>query len=103
MMNDSSAKAAETVSFLIPIGWCLCTTALCTSRLMRFEGWSFKETLKYTTMAQTTGILAGLVGIGGGLIFSPFFLVTGLDPAIAVATSATCVIFTPRRRPSSIY
>ena len=50
---------------------------------------------------------AGLVGIGGqeikvaglhgarlcagGLIFSPFFLLMGVDPSVAVATSSTCV------------
>jgi len=45
-------------------------------------------------MGVTTGCLAGLVGIGGGLIFSPFFLVLGVDPHVAVATSSTCVIFT---------
>merc|ERR1719253_1432807 len=45
-------------------------------------------------MAVLTGCLAGLVGIGGGLIFSPVFIEMGLDPHIAVATSATCVIFT---------
>merc|ERR1719387_1386327 len=45
-------------------------------------------------MAFITGALSGLVGIGGGLIFSPFFLVSGVEPAVAVATSSTCVIFT---------
>merc|ERR1719420_2204195 len=39
-------------------------------------------------------VLAGLIGIGGGLIFSPFLVVSGVEPAVAVATSATCVIFT---------
>lgn len=48
----------------------------------------------YILMATVTGCLAGLVGIGGGLIFSPVFIQMGLDPHIAVATSATCVIFT---------
>merc|ERR1719191_17145 len=32
--------------------------------------------------------------IGGGLIFSPFFLLMGVDPSVAVATSSTCVVFT---------
>jgi len=41
-----------------------------------------------------TGILAGLVGIGGGLIFSPFFVVLGMNPGVAVATSTFCVLFT---------
>merc|ERR1719194_235944 len=45
-------------------------------------------------MSVGTGCLAGLVGIGGGLIFSPFFLISGVEPAVAVATSSTCVIFT---------
>jgi uncharacterized membrane protein YfcA len=48
----------------------------------------------YIFMATATGCLAGLVGIGGGLIFSPVFIEMGLDVHVAVATSATCVIFT---------
>jgi len=48
----------------------------------------------YVLMSSVTGCLAGLVGIGGGLIFCPVFIEMGLDPHIAVATSATCVIFT---------
>jgi len=45
-------------------------------------------------MAFVTGALAGMVGIGGGLIFSPFFIMMSMDPATAVATSTTCVLFT---------
>jgi len=41
-----------------------------------------------------TGCLSGLVGIGGGLIFSPFFLLMDIEPSIAVATSSTAVLFT---------
>merc|ERR1712032_1015407 len=52
------------------------------------------EIVKYSAMAAFTGCFAGLVGIGGGLIFSPFFLAMGLDPSVAVATSSTCVLFT---------
>merc|ERR1719163_2407788 len=48
----------------------------------------------YIAMSLITGALAGLVGIGGGLIFSPVFIQMGVDPHIAVATSSTCVIFT---------
>lgn len=48
----------------------------------------------YVFMATLTGALAGLVGIGGGLIFSPVFIQMRIDPHIAVASSATCVIFT---------
>merc|ERR1719265_2363000 len=58
------------------------------------QGWPLSKIIMYQTMALVTGLLAALVGIGGGLIFSPFLLVTGVEPAVAVATSATCVIFT---------
>merc|ERR1740121_1789970 len=51
------------------------------------------DILSYQVMAVSTGLLAGLVGVGGGLIFSPF-LVMGMDPSVAVATSSTCVLFT---------
>merc|ERR1719401_2411554 len=57
------------------------------------QGWRAKEPLAYQVMALCTGILAGLVGIGGGLVYSPFFLFMELEPAVAVATSSTCVIF----------
>jgi uncharacterized membrane protein YfcA len=52
------------------------------------------ESLRYSIMAFVTGVLAGLVGIGGGLIFSPFMVWSGLNPHVAVATSTFCVIFT---------
>merc|ERR1719183_2666770 len=58
------------------------------------EGWNMREVALYQFMGVSTGCLAGLVGIGGGLIFSPFFLVLGIEPSVAVATSSTCVIFT---------
>merc|ERR1719272_685563 len=65
------------------------------SRLCILQGgWLPKDVIKYQAMALGTGCLAGLVGIGGGLIFSPFFLLMGVDPAVAVATSSTCVVFT---------
>merc|ERR550514_908258 len=56
--------------------------------------WNLQDVIKYNIMGLVTGCLAGLVGIGGGLIFSPFFLLMNVDPAVAVATSSTCVIFT---------
>jgi len=52
------------------------------------------DRMTYATMALVTGILAGLVGIGGGLIFSPFMIAMGVNPHVAVATSTFCVIFT---------
>merc|ERR1719329_1089492 len=69
----------------------LCCT---TSRSEEEGAWPTHEVLKYQAVSACTGCLAGLVGIGGGLIFSPFFLLMGVEPAVAVATSSTCVIFT---------
>ncbi|CAD7935732.1 unnamed protein product [Amoebophrya sp. A25] len=50
--------------------------------------------LVFPFVATFAGVCSGLFGIGGGLIFSPFFLYMQVDPTIAVATSASCVIFT---------
>merc|ERR1719491_958826 len=58
------------------------------------EQWKLKQVLLYCLMAVLTGCCAGLVGIGGGLVFSPFILMMSGDPTVAVATSSTCVIFT---------
>ena len=38
------------------------------------------------------GGLAGLLGLGGGLIFSPLFLLLGLEPAQALATSTMAIV-----------
>merc|ERR1719181_71555 len=61
---------------------------------MNQEGWSTTTVAAYSSMSLLTGCFAGLVGIGGGLVFSPFMLWMGVHPSIAVATSSTCVIFT---------
>lgn len=76
-------------------------TFLCFSMMIYYgrdvcknEGWNLSGVVAFQLMGALTGMLAGLVGVGGGLIFAPFFLLSGLDPSIAVATSSTCVIFT---------
>jgi uncharacterized membrane protein YfcA len=93
VMNSSLALFIGIFSFLFPLAIAASVGAVNTVRLCK-DGWSVPETLKYSFMAFITGALSGLVGIGGGLIFSPFFLVSGVEPAVAVATSSTCVIFT---------
>merc|ERR1719324_974336 len=50
--------------------------------------------LGYSGIGFIAGILAGLVGVGGGLIFAPAFLGMGLDSSITVATSTFCILFT---------
>ena len=39
-----------------------------------------------------TGLLSGILGIGGGLIFSPLMLLLGLDPLHALATSTLAIV-----------
>ncbi|MCP9849295.1 sulfite exporter TauE/SafE family protein [Cyanobium sp. Morenito 9A2] len=38
------------------------------------------------------GLLSGVLGIGGGLVFSPLLLVMGLDPHQAMATSTLAIL-----------
>lgn len=90
----SHGDAILFVSLLVPLFLCTTVTALFTHQCVTAEEWDMGNALFFETMAVLTGCLAGLVGIGGGLIFGPFFLLMGVEPAVAVATSSTCVIFT---------
>lgn len=94
MSSAGGARFVRGFSFLFPLLVCAAVLTYYTSLLITREGWRLMEALQYSLMAICTGCLAGLIGIGGGLIFSPFFLIMGLDPAVAVASSSTCVIFT---------
>merc|ERR1719159_2417785 len=79
---------------VVPVSICVGIGVYFAQDLHKNQAWPISKILTYQAMALVTGCLAGLVGIGGGLIFSPFLLVFGVEPATAVATSATCVIFT---------
>jgi len=41
-----------------------------------------------------TGLFAGLLGIGGGLVIVPLLLELGLFPLMVSTTSSFCVLFT---------
>jgi uncharacterized membrane protein YfcA len=94
VMGGTEAHWVLSGALFVPTILCLGVMVHYGSFAMINEGWSVGEVLKYEAMSVCTGCLAGLVGIGGGLIFSPFFLLMGVEPAVAVATSSTCVIFT---------
>lgn len=94
MMTDGPEQLLKTVFIASPVAACLiaaCYFGFCEAM---HKGRPMLEVLMYQGIGGVTGILAGLLGIGGGLIFSPFFLLVGIEPAVAVATSSTCVIFT---------
>lgn len=78
----------------LPISICIMLLTGYTRKLVASEGWTLQQAGAYMGMSFFTGCFAGLVGIGGGLVFSPFMLWMGVEPSIAVATSSTCVIFT---------
>lgn len=86
-----SVKSAVTA---VPLLSCLLASGWTGNYVRSRAGWAVSDVFKYQAMGLATGLFAGLVGIGGGLIFSPFFLLAGMDPASAVATSSTCVLFT---------
>lgn len=43
-------------------------------------------------LGGATGVLAGLFGIGGGFILTPLLIFMGVEPAVAVATSACQIV-----------
>ena len=43
-------------------------------------------------MGLLAGLLAGLLGIGGGLVFAPLLLLSGLGPHQALATSTLAIV-----------
>lgn len=93
MSSGRAAIACQSVMVGIPVFACGVLSFFAV-RQATATGWPMQRIVAFQSMGLVTGCLAGLVGIGGGLIFSPFFLMVGMSPEIAVATSATCIIFT---------
>jgi uncharacterized membrane protein YfcA len=56
--------------------------------------WTTEIILKYPIYSFFGGMMAGLLGIGGGLIFGPLLLDLGLNPIVSTATSNFLVLFT---------
>ncbi len=50
------------------------------------------ETLILVSLGLLAGLLSGLLGIGGGLVFSPILLLLGLPPHVALATSTVAIV-----------
>eukprot|EP00486_Rosalina_sp_Unknown_P005009 CAMPEP_0201574654 /NCGR_PEP_ID=MMETSP0190_2-20130828/19296_1 /ASSEMBLY_ACC=CAM_ASM_000263 /TAXON_ID=37353 /ORGANISM="Rosalina sp." /LENGTH=320 /DNA_ID=CAMNT_0048003221 /DNA_START=761 /DNA_END=1723 /DNA_ORIENTATION=- len=56
--------------------------------------WNIKRSIIYPSIGALSGLLGGLLGIGGGMIVSPLLLELGVLPRVASATSAVAVLMT---------
>mmetsp|Transcript_79479 Transcript_79479/g.224788 ORF Transcript_79479/g.224788 Transcript_79479/m.224788 type:complete len:530 (+) Transcript_79479:87-1676(+) len=92
--NRAAARALWLLAVIVPLGFCATVASYYGFLLVSHERWRPCQVVSYCLMAVGSGVLAGLCGIGGGLIFAPFFLLMGVHPSVAVASSSTCVIFT---------
>lgn len=94
LRDPRATDLIRTAVIVVPMLSCVLVGGWAANVVRSRSGWSVSQIFTYQAMGLITGLFAGLVGVGGGLIFSPFFLLTGMDPAVAVATSSTCVLFT---------
>lgn len=56
--------------------------------------WDFPKTRFYSFFTFVAGIVAGLIGIGGGMVLGPLMLVMGIYPRVSTATTATMIVLT---------
>jgi len=56
--------------------------------------WSENNTLTYPCVAILAGLIAGMFGIGGGIINGPLMVELGYEPSVAAATGATMLLLT---------
>jgi uncharacterized membrane protein YfcA len=56
--------------------------------------WDFSKTRFYAFFTFVAGIVAGLIGVGGGMVLGPLMLVMGIHPRVSTATTATMIVLT---------
>ena len=56
--------------------------------------WDAKKLYFYSFFTFLAGIVAGLIGIGGGMVLGPLMLVMGINPRVSTATTATMILLT---------
>jgi uncharacterized membrane protein YfcA len=59
----------------------------------RAGGWTRAQFFATAAAAGGAGVVAGVVGLGGGFLLSPLLLELGVHPQAAAATSGLCVLF----------
>jgi len=55
--------------------------------------WNETTTIKYPSFSVIAGLIAGLFGLGGGLVYGPLMLGLDVHPAVASATCACMILF----------
>lgn len=56
--------------------------------------WDSWNTIKYPLICAIAGLLAGLFGVGGGIVKGPLMLEMGIMPAVAAASAAAMILYT---------
>ena len=56
--------------------------------------WTNQNVIVYPTICSLAGIVAGMFGVGGGVIKGPLLLEMGLLPEVTAATTTTMILFT---------
>ena len=56
--------------------------------------WDLSKLRFYATFTLIAGIVAGLIGIGGGMVLGPLMMVMGIHPLVSSATTATMIVLT---------
>lgn len=56
--------------------------------------WDATQLRLYASFTFLAGIVAGLIGVGGGMILGPTMLVMGIHPRVSSATTATMILLT---------
>jgi len=56
--------------------------------------WNAENTVKYPIVCALAGLMAGLFGVGGGIVKGPLMLEMGVMPAVASASAAAMILFT---------
>mmetsp|Transcript_95634 Transcript_95634/g.143269 ORF Transcript_95634/g.143269 Transcript_95634/m.143269 type:complete len:594 (+) Transcript_95634:205-1986(+) len=56
--------------------------------------WDYSKTRFYAAFTFMAGIVAGLIGIGGGMVLGPLMLIMNVHPRVSSATTATMIVLT---------
>lgn len=56
--------------------------------------WDESNTIRYPAMAVVAGLVAGLTGVGGGILKAPMMIALGVEMSVAAGTSAAMILCT---------